>query len=134
MIKVVLDTNIVCASISLGSPFRKVLDSFEKEEYCVVVSTSIMLEYFEKLDHFFGEKVAHDFTEALRLNSKVDLINPSFSFNLLSNDPDDNKFVDCYLNSEANYLVTNDKDYNPLKKIEYPKLNIISIEEFKEML
>jgi len=57
-----------------------------------------------------------------------------YKFLLIANDPDDNKFVDCAFAANAHYLVTNDRDFNALKKIEFPKINILTIEKFVEVL
>jgi predicted nucleic acid-binding protein len=45
---------------------------------------------------------------------------------------DDNKFVDCAISSNADYLLTNDKDFNILKTIAFLKVNVVNIDEFKK--
>ena len=51
---------------------------------------------------------------------------------IILKDADDDKFLDCYVASSAvNYLVANDRGFNKLKGIEFPKVNVISIEELK---
>ena len=49
-------------------------------------------------------------------------------------DSDDNKFVDCAVASDAEYIVTNDKHFNPLKAIPWPKVEIIKIADFIKQL
>ncbi|MDB4922113.1 MAG: hypothetical protein JWQ54_4096 [Mucilaginibacter sp.] len=34
----------------------------------------------------------------------------------------------------ADYLVTNDKHFNPLKTIDFPKINIVTIDGFKNII
>jgi len=46
----------------------------------------------------------------------------------------DNKFVDCAIAGNVDYLVSNDKHFNCLKKIDFPKLNLLSIDEFMDLL
>ncbi|MDX1920788.1 MAG: hypothetical protein SFU25_08670, partial [Candidatus Caenarcaniphilales bacterium] len=70
----------------------------------------------------------------LLLLPNVFLVNTFYSWNLIEQDPDDNKFVDCAVSSNVDYLVTNDKDFNVLKAIDFPKVNLLNIEEFIEML
>lgn len=53
-----------------------------------------------------------------------------FRWNLIA-DPDDNKFVDCYVASGATYLITHDSHFSILKTVAFPKVNVVSIEEFK---
>jgi predicted nucleic acid-binding protein len=52
----------------------------------------------------------------------------------MENDPEDNKFVDCGIAGQADFLVTQDKHFNILKTIEFPKLSIISTEDFAKLL
>ena len=52
-----------------------------------------------------------------------------FKFNLLS-DPDDNKFVDCAIAANADFIVTHDKDFETLKKLQFPKIKVIDTLKF----
>ncbi len=52
---------------------------------------------------------------------------------MIQSDPDDNKFVDCAVAGNVDFLVTNDKHYNILKTIGFPPINVISLEEFEEI-
>ena len=45
-----------------------------------------------------------------------------------------NKFADLAIAANADYLVTNDKDFNSLKTLEFPKLSIVNIEEFRKIV
>ena len=49
-------------------------------------------------------------------------------------DKDDNKFADCAIAGNADYLVTNDSHFNVLKTIGFPKITIITIDEFLAIL
>jgi len=42
----------------------------------------------------------------------VRLATSYFNLNIITADPDDNKFVDCAFASNADYIVTNDSDFN----------------------
>jgi predicted nucleic acid-binding protein len=57
-----------------------------------------------------------------------------YKWDLIVNDPDDNKFVDCALNAGVDYLVTNDHHFNVLKESGFPFVKVIDIERFKEMV
>lgn len=58
----------------------------------------------------------------------------SFRWNLIESDADDNKFVDYAVAGNADYLVTNDSDFNSLARIEFPKVVVVSVEPFKTIL
>ena len=64
----------------------------------------------------------------------VHTANVYFKWNLINEDKDDNKFVDCAISSKADYIVTNDKHFNVLKGIEFPKVNVINVNEFRKIL
>ena len=49
-------------------------------------------------------------------------------------DKDDNKFVDCAVSCNADYLVTNDRHFDILASIEFPKVITIKAKEFLAML
>ncbi|MBC8180569.1 PIN domain-containing protein [candidate division KSB1 bacterium] len=49
-------------------------------------------------------------------------------------DEDDNKFVDCAISSNADFIVTNDRHFNILKNIEFPKVNVINVDDFLNKL
>ena len=57
-----------------------------------------------------------------------------YHFGLIEADADDNKFVDCAIAADAEYIVTNDTHFNILKHIDWPTLNVISIKEFAKQL
>lgn len=57
-----------------------------------------------------------------------------YQWNIIENDKDDNKFVDCAIAGNADYLVTNDKHFNIVKQTEFPPLKILNINEFIEKL
>ncbi len=61
-------------------------------------------------------------------------VNTDILEELLPADSDDNKFVDCAVASDAEYIVTNDKHFNPLKEIPLPKVEIIKIAEFIKLI
>ena len=55
-------------------------------------------------------------------------------FELLLTDVDDNKFVDCAIAANAEFIVTNDKHFNPLKTIPWPKVEIINLIDFVKQI
>lgn len=53
---------------------------------------------------------------------------------MIETDPDDNKFVDCAIVAHAHFIVTNDRHYDILKQIPYPKVNVVSLDKFLQLL
>ncbi|MBV6438990.1 MAG: putative toxin-antitoxin system toxin component, PIN family [Haliscomenobacteraceae bacterium CHB4] len=132
--KVVLDTNIILAAISPFSKYRLVMDRFEQGDFILCLSADIMFEYEEKLAENFNPAVAELFVGGLHLKKNVEFAKVFFNWRLICPDMDDNKFADCAIAANAHYLVTNDRDYRILKRIEFPKINLLTMEEFMEIL
>ena len=59
---------------------------------------------------------------------------PAFRWGFIVEDPDDNKFSDLALSTNANFMLTRDKHFNIFKKIDFPSLNVVDPEEFYEIL
>ncbi len=93
-----------------------------------------MIEYEEKLSHKYSEKTANLVLSILIVAPNVIFAEPYFKWNLIDKDPDDNKFADLTIAGNADYLVTNDKHFNPLKTIDFPKLNVVTMDEFKKII
>ena len=133
-LRVVLDTNVILSSVSSKSPYKIILDKLFENKYQVYLTTDILLEYEEKISSIFDIEVAELVIGAILLLPNVHKIETYFHFHLISQDKDDNKFSDCVIASNAHYLVTNDKHFNELKDIPFPKINILKIEEFRALL
>jgi len=57
-----------------------------------------------------------------------------YNWNAISSDPDDNKFFDIAVAADVDYLVTNDRHFDIIKAITFPKVTIISAEDFLRIL
>jgi len=132
--KIVLDTNVLLVSISSKSASHPIFISLIQGDYSVAVSTDILLEYEEKIQEHMGEAVAHNALKALIKSPFVEPTQISFFWQLISKDADDNKFVDCYLAANADYLVTDDKDFRILAKVDFPEVKVISKNDFLKMI
>ena len=132
--KVVLDTNVVLRAVSRKSRFSVLFDELLDQSYKLSISTEILLEYEEKIQFFYGEETAQDFLNFLVVLPNVEKIEPFFELRLIEADLDDNKFVDCAFASNAHYVVTDDKHFNILRTIDFPRIPVISADEFRDLL
>jgi uncharacterized protein len=132
--KIVLDTNIIIASISRNSQFHIIFEKLKLNQFEIYITNEILLEYFEILQLKYNSAVADSFFEAMNSMPNVHFIDRLFESKLIETDLDDNKFIDCAYAANVNFLVTNDKHFDRIKLIEFPKLNIISIQEFIDIL
>ncbi len=134
MLRIVLDTNVLLVSISRKSGYNWIFTSFLKRSYQLAFCNDILTEYEEQIAQHWHPKVASTITKVLTEAPNSILTNIFFHFNLISSDPDDNKFADCAIAAQADYIVTFDKDFNLLKKVEFPKVNVIGPATFKQIL
>jgi len=80
-----------------------------------------------------GIKASSLALETLLELPNVEKVEVYYRWNLIK-DSDDNKFTDCALAAGAQYLVSNDKDFNILKMIPFPKISLLTIDEFEKMM
>ena len=52
------------------------------------------------------------------------MLNTALANNLIQSYSDDNKFVDCCITANAQYIVSNDRHFDILKHIEFPHVNV----------
>ena len=132
--KIVLDTNVLLVSISRRSRYHPVFQAFENKRFSLFVTTDILLEYEETIGWHMGAETAKNVLEGLLRVSNLALIQKFYYWQLVTADPDDDKFVDCAVASNADFLVTNDGHFNVLKKIPFPKVEILNADDFLELL
>jgi len=94
-LKVVLDTNILIAVIGKKSPFRWIFDCIIQGRIILCVSNDILFEYQEILAKKTSLEVAENVVNFIAINPYTVKTDIFFNFGLISEDPDDNKFVDC---------------------------------------
>ena len=130
MRRIVLDTNCLLQALPTRSPYHKIWEEILAGRICLCVNSNILNEYEEILAEKTTFEIAHNVVETIaRLHTTV-FQEVYIHFGLIKTDVDDNKFVDCAIASDAEYIVTNDAHFNILKTIEWPKLTIIAIKEF----
>ena len=133
-LRVVLDTNALLVSIARKSKYRPIFDALLAGEYEAVITHEILSEYVEIIERKANAIVAHNIAESIINLPNVEKIEISYKWNLISEDPDDNKFVDCAVAGRVKYVVTDDNHFKVLKEIPFPKVDIISIDKFLEEL
>ena len=134
LFRIVLDTNAVLRSLSRRSEYAIVLDKLNQKAFELYISNDILLEYEEKITEIFSKETAELLIGAFTLLDNVKKSEVHFHLNLISVDPDDNKFSDCAFAANVHYLVSDDKHFNVLKSISFPDIHVITLEQFKEIL
>ena len=129
MARLVVDTNSLLQCISRRSRYHDLWISLLDGRNTLCVTTEILEEYTEQLQRF----TSPEFTEAalgvITNNPNTLFVTPYFHFKLITADPDDDKFVDCAVASNAKFVVTDDGHFDVLKQIDFPKIEIIGLDD-----
>ena len=78
--------------------------------------------------------IASNVIQVLINSPFVEFINTYFHFHLIEKDKDDNKFVDCAVAANARFIVSEDRHFDALKSCDFPKVDVIGIDLFAELL
>ena len=134
MRRIVLDTNCLLQALPTRSPYHKIWTEVLMGNISLCVNSDILNEYEEILAKKTTPEIAHNVVEAIaRLHTTV-FQEVYIHFGLIEADADDNKFVDCAVAADAEYIVSNDSHFNILQQINWPKLTVIALKEFLRQL
>lgn len=132
--RVLLDTNIILVITPYFSAYRWVYDALRDGHFELVVSTEILDEYAELLERHYSVDFAERTLLALDNFTTVVRVEPVYRFQLIDDDPDDNKFTDAAVVGNADYVVTNDRHFNRLNTISFPKVGLLNFTHFCDLL
>ena len=130
MSRIVLDTNSLIQCIPSRSKYRPVWDSYLNGENEFCISGAILNEYEEIIERLAGVKAAKIVVDLILNNHNTIFVYPSYYFEIIKVDPDDNKFVDCAIAANAKCIVTSDHHFDIVKRCPFPKIEIITLDEF----
>ena len=134
MRRIVLDTNCLLQALPTQSPYHQIWTDVMSGKISLCVNTEILDEYEEILAEKTTKDIARNVVEAIARLSTTTYQEVYIHFSLIKDDVDDNKFVDCAVAADAEYIVTNDAHFNALKEIPWPKVAIIKIQDFVNQL
>lgn len=129
--RIVLDTNILLTIFSSRSKNHWIWLALTEKKYTLCITNDILLEYEEIITRHASPELAGAVIDALLDLSNVETITRYFSWNLITADPDDNKFVDCAIAARARFLVSEDRHFIVLREVEFPKVDVIGIQAFQ---
>jgi len=133
-LRIVLDTNVLLVSVSSRSKHHWIFQSLLAGDYELFVNTEILLEYEEIIGDKLDGETAGNVVRTLLLLPNVRPVQAFYNWNLITADPDDNKFVDCAVAANAHALVSHDRHLKILDSVEFPKLRVMTAAAFRELL
>ncbi|MCP5047343.1 MAG: putative toxin-antitoxin system toxin component, PIN family [bacterium] len=127
--RVVIDTNIFDSSFFGGKP-RKIIDLWKNGTLILCLSGEILDEYVEVLNRL-GVGDQEEMEDLLRLfaeNLNIRFTRKTPKLQLVQEDPDDDKFIECAVALKARYVVTGDKALKAVE--EYAGIKIMTPAQF----
>lgn len=120
---VCLDTNVFLQIFGRNQPYHSILRALLDGRLVLAVSTEILLEYEEVTTKLSGAERWQDVATLLdlldQLHGNIRQVESQYRFNIITADPDDNKFSDCAIVAEADFVVTDDSHFSPLSSAGY---------------
>lgn len=115
---VVIDTNVALAMFKPSHPNWRIFQSWAANRFRWAASTEILIEYEEVMARMNSTAYVALAFETIRAVESVRKnflrISPSFHFRLIAADPDDDKFADCAIAAEADWIITSDHHFEAL--------------------
>ena len=130
MQRLVVDTNCLLASINPRGAYFKLYELFIARAFEWVLSNEILTEYEEQVTRRYSVRTAQQVHDVLTTAPNAYFQEAYYKWQLIEADPDDNKFVDVAIAANADFLVTNDKHFDVLKQIKFPRVPLISFQDF----
>lgn len=130
---VCIDTNVLMSMLSHKHRWKHILGAWMDGQFEWALSNEVLSEYEEQMLPRIGPEKWERFMTAIeRVASQPGYLRftqPDFRFLIITADPDDNKFIDCAIAAEADWIITEDAHFAPLLDAGY-KPNPIKPDEF----
>ncbi len=115
---VVIDTNVLLRLFGRRVLYRELRDALLHGKLFWAVSTEILLEFEEILVAKVGQETWERLRQLLEFLSlrygTVCHIEPTYRFQVIDADPNDNKFTDFAITAHADFVITDGKHFAPL--------------------
>ena len=130
---VCIDTNVLPGMFGRAETLLPLRRGLLARRFTWALSTEILLEYEEIVAREMGAGAVErlmqfiEFVEQAR--GVIRRVSPSFRFQLITGDADDNKFADCAIAADADFIITEDRHFDAMRGSGY-KPQPVTPEEF----
>jgi len=130
-VRFVINTNVFLVILAPTFKLHWIFEYLLEGRFELCVTTEILNEYQEIISQRYGMNKTDSTLDFLLLLPNVYQISPHYKWNFLK-DEDDNKFVDCAISGNADFIITEDKGFKVLKNIEFPPIETLTSQEFED--
>ncbi len=123
------DTNVWISGINWehGKP-RQLLKAFQNKLFIHITSLEILFEITRVLRDYFGYSDQDAYEWYKEIGELSEVVAPTLRLNVVEADPSDNKFLECALEGQANFIVSG--DHHLLDLVSYQGIEIVRVSEF----
>ena len=126
--RIVIDTNVVISGTFFKGNPRRIVEATVENRFNVFATPEIIQEYNDIINEFIIRKQGNLDNNILnQFIASLNIINQK-SFMQICRDPDDDKFINCAIDSKSLYIVSGDNDLLVLGK--YNNIDIITATQF----
>src|SRR3989344_8611209 len=115
--KVILDTNIFISSIFWKGNSHKIVELALDKKIEVFTSLEILKELEEVLKEKFEEEQEFIDEQIALILEYAQVINPEIKIDIVKEDLDDNKIIECAVTSKADYIISGDSHLTKIKEV-----------------
>jgi uncharacterized protein len=128
----VLDTNVFMVSLAPQYKYHWIYQALIQDKFELALSNEILTEYLEQIALRYGLERTENTLDYLFLLPNIIQSTPSVLWQLVENDKDDNKFIDCFLISQSDYIISNDRHLRQLNGNDFPPIRVLTYQEFED--
>jgi len=118
MLRAVLDTNTFVSAVIAKGNESELLLAAHRGDFKIVTSLEILKEFKGVISRpkfsFSKEQIQN---VLLHIIEAAEIVQPNIRLDIVKEDPDDNKVIECAVFSKADFIVSGDKHLLKLKKV-----------------
>lgn len=133
MLKAVIDTNVFISGVLTESGNSSIAIKAWKRtrKYQIFISEEIIQEILKVMSRLqVPYDIINEWDQTIRKNALI--VFPQRDICAVKDDPSDNKFIECAVQAEADYIVTGDKHLKNLNTFE--GIKVINVKKFLDIL
>lgn len=128
MIRVVADTNIYISALMFDGLPGVLLDLAFRRTFVPVSSRAILDELDDKLRGKFAVSDGDARLIRTKLENTAHVVKPGFTLQVVTDDPDDNRILECAVAGKADFVVSGDRHLLRLES--YSGVPILTVRQF----
>ena len=109
MSRIVADTNIYVSAVMFGGLPGAVLDLGLLRAFTLIISPPLLDELEDKLRVKFGVSTGDAAAIRAKLENAAEVVDPNLVLDVVKDDPDDNRVLECAVAGRADYIVSGDR-------------------------